>query len=292
MCWDFFYRTFSRKNNNCVQALLWDIILHHFFFTAYIICFLIPPVYVWLNSCAALTMEISTIFLNLNFLAKWYGCSDSVIFKFKCGFLISWFLVRVPISFIYYPLYLSTYWSQMQEEWPFDKLIGVILLPLGNGIMQSIWTVQIIQKAYKSLTKKADDVVGVDNFDLVQELDQLVPKGDGNDTKKDEWFIYGLDCWCWMLRIPCFDSVFRIVTRTLLLSWIDCSFSPVVNSVALYGQSCRSFLEWSSCSTPLTSFVVFVESLEQKKTIKLVVRPPHKSLIISQKWVIIDGIFR
>ena len=74
----------------------------------------------------------------------------------------------------------------MQEEWPFDKLIGVILLPLGNGIMQSIWTVQIIQKAYKSLTKKADDVVGVDNFDLVQELDQLVPKGDGNDTKKDE----------------------------------------------------------------------------------------------------------
>ena len=82
-----------------LKILMWDVILHHLFFIIRCLCQQIPlPHYAWITACAAYTMEVSTIFLNGNFMAKWYKCSESVIFRFKLGFLISSFLMRVQVT--------------------------------------------------------------------------------------------------------------------------------------------------------------------------------------------------
>ena len=150
-----------------LKALMWDVILHHLLF---IICCLwqqIPlPHYAWITACAAYIMEVSTIFLNGNFMAKWYKCSESVIFRFKLGFLISWFLVRVPVTFVFFPGYWILYGKRVWLEFPIDKAMAIIVLPAANLVMQSIWTLHITKKAYKTLMKKKDHSPKIDNFDL------------------------------------------------------------------------------------------------------------------------------
>lgn len=147
--------------------LSWDVILHHILFLAVMLFMEIPiPQYLWVVGTFAYTMEVSTVFLNCKFFAKWYQCSESVVLKFKYAFLAAWMLVRAPISLVVPPIYLILFGEQMFEQYPLHKFIGALLLCLGNVVLQGIWTVLILRKAYNTFTNKKDDVTAVDNIDL------------------------------------------------------------------------------------------------------------------------------
>ena len=157
------------------KSILWDVILHHLFFIIALLAMEYPdPAYFWIIVCALYSMEISTIFLNGQFMAKWYKLSESVIFRFKMGFLISWFVVRVPVSFVIIPGYLYLHWDRMWEEIPFRNCVVYMVEAASNAIMQSIWTVLIVRKTYRVLfgvKRGADTVKSVDSFDLVSDFE-------------------------------------------------------------------------------------------------------------------------
>ena len=152
-----------------MKNLFWDILVHHLCFMAVAMWMELPiPQYGWICQSCGMAMEASTVFLNGQFLAKWYKCSESVIFKLKCGFLAAWFLVRVPISFGLAPAFWIILGRKVFEEYPVDKIIGTLVMTLANTGMQSLWTVLIIRKTYRTFVKKGDDadVKDADNFDL------------------------------------------------------------------------------------------------------------------------------
>merc|ERR1719295_1523854 len=148
------------------MSLLWDVILHHVIFIACVIA-LMHIMNGWIVISGLLSMEISTIFLNGQFMAKWYKCSESIIFKFKLGFVISWLLVRVPVALIGMPIYCYLYGGRMLTEWTLAKGVGYLAGSVSIILLQLYWTILILKKMYRTLFAK-DTVSEVDNFDLVQ----------------------------------------------------------------------------------------------------------------------------
>jgi len=146
-----------------------DVLIHHCFALSVIPWMTIPiPKYAWFMITIAFSFEISTIFLNGTFFCKWYNKSDSLTMKYKLGFLISWFLVRVPGS-IGLIVWLILFRERLYNEYPLTKFIGVVALSGFNFLMQGLWTVLIVRKTYKTLaaSDNAQDGSGaVDGFDL------------------------------------------------------------------------------------------------------------------------------
>lgn len=154
-----------------LSSLLWDVILHHLTFIACVMAMM----YImngWIIISGLLTMEFSTIFLNAQFMAKWYKCSESFIFKLKLGFLATWFSVRVPVALVGIPIYFYLYAERLWKEWPPSKAIAYWTGMIAILIMQLMWTILIVQKTYRTLFDK-DTVTAVDNFDLVPERDSI-----------------------------------------------------------------------------------------------------------------------
>lgn len=151
-----------------LDALHWDVIAHHILFTLELASIGYPDlIYQWWPICHMYTMEISTIFLNGQFLAKWYRMSESVIFKFKMGFLISWFTVRVPVAFVVMPGYLYLYWDIVRTELPMRYLVGYIVGATMSAALQSMWTVALIKKVFVTFYgAKVSEEPGK-NFDLM-----------------------------------------------------------------------------------------------------------------------------
>ena len=143
-----------------------DVLIHHCFAMSVIPWMMIPtPRYAWFMITIAFSFEFSTIFLNGTFFCKWYDQSEALTMKFKLGFLLSWFLVRVPGS-IGLIIWMGLYGDRLLNEYPTDKFIGVIILCSFNFIMQSMWTVLIIRKTYRTLTATDSQNDAVDGFDL------------------------------------------------------------------------------------------------------------------------------
>ena len=156
-----------------LPSILRDIILHHVVFIGSVIVIQFPlPLYGWIVISGLLSMEISTVFLNGQFMAKWYKCSESFIFKFKLGFVISWLLVRVPAT-IALSAYCYLFGYRMVTEWPLVKGVTYLLASAAIIILQLFWTVLIIKKMYRTLVAK-DTVSEVDNFDLVDKESESV----------------------------------------------------------------------------------------------------------------------
>ena len=145
-----------------------DVLIHHCFALSVIPWMTIPiPQYAWFILSIAFSFEFSTIFLNATFFCKWYNKSESVTIKYKIGFLISWFIVRVPGT-IGVVVWVIMFRERLYNEYPLEKFIGVILLSIFNAIMQGLWTILIIRKTYRTLTAKDNNQgnAAMDGFDL------------------------------------------------------------------------------------------------------------------------------
>merc|ERR1719361_511818 len=149
-----------------------DVILHHAVFIAVTVFMETPiPQYSWLCVACALSLESTTLFLNGQFLSKWYKLSDSTVLKFKWSFAISWFLVRVPILSIAIPIFFYKNWRQILQEWPMYKFIGSVIGFAAIWVMNNIWTVMIVKKMYRILLEEDNNVKAMDSFDLVSAED-------------------------------------------------------------------------------------------------------------------------
>ena len=149
-----------------LSTFRWDVFIHHCFALSVVPWMMIPkPIYAWLMMTVALSFEISTISLNGTFFCKWYNKSDSITMKFKLGFVITWFLVRVPGS-IGLVVWLILFRDRLYNEYPLEKFIGCIVLIAFNFCMQGLWTILIIRKTYRTLAKAENARDAVGGFDL------------------------------------------------------------------------------------------------------------------------------
>eukprot|EP01083_Nonionella_stella_P063920 166117_1 len=139
----------------------WDTLLHHGSVLIYMFWILIPePIYAWIVTEIAIAMEFSTIFLNASFFAKWYHAKETTIHNIKMGFVLMWFLVRVPGS-IAILVWIILFAERILKEYPHDKFGGIIFISTANVIIQGVWTVMIIRKLYRTFVQptctSADD---------------------------------------------------------------------------------------------------------------------------------------
>ena len=132
------------------------------------------PHYVLTWWAVVMTTEWLTLFLNDSFFAELNKVSDALFPKLKLGFLISWCLMRVPVSFILYPGFLIEFGAQMHAEIPSDQFIGVMALFAVPAVIQGILTALIVKKTYRAMTSKKDGETLMDNFDLMDQSTKAV----------------------------------------------------------------------------------------------------------------------
>eukprot|EP01084_Bolivina_argentea_P038653 71485_1 len=138
------------KNTKHKFKLRIDVVLHHIFAHLFIPLLEIPnPVYFWFLLSMASFIEISTIFLNIQFFAKFLNLSKKFKAISKFGFVLSWFMCRLPAS-IAMIWWLVHYFTNIKSL-PLIKSVSVSILVILNGIVQGLWSIQIIKKIIQYL---------------------------------------------------------------------------------------------------------------------------------------------
>ena len=132
------------------------------------------PHYVLTWWAVVMTTEWLTLFLNDSFFAELNKVSDAVFPKLKLGFLISWCLMRVPVSFILYPGFVIAFGAEMHAQFPLDQCIGMMAMYAVPAVIQGILTVLIVKKTYRAMTSKKDVETLMDNFDLMDQNTKVV----------------------------------------------------------------------------------------------------------------------
>ena len=152
-----------------------DLLIHHSVMIIPLFAIQYPdPIYGWPPLHALIGAEISTIFLNLKWFAK---MANKLTLKkyLDTGFIITWFFVRLPISF-YAFIWMVWYWKDIYNIFPLRQAIFGYLFGTLALIPQLIWTVLLLNKMYKHQKNKKMDPI-------MAELDQNIKLKDDNDPE-------------------------------------------------------------------------------------------------------------
>eukprot|EP01084_Bolivina_argentea_P079967 144912_1 len=142
------------KNNKKLKIPLDVTIIAHHILSLFPLAIEIPkPVYYWFYISLIMMLESSTIFLNLQIFGKHFdGTVAKKLRKYsKLGFVLSWFVVRVPV-------FVLIWWKIISQ---FNKFISISFVRSCIGLiafavltlLNGGWTVVIIQKIIGYLNK-------------------------------------------------------------------------------------------------------------------------------------------
>eukprot|EP01084_Bolivina_argentea_P002031 3745_1 len=113
--------------NKKVIPRRWDIIAHHIVCGLGFFLWEIPtPIYAWNIASLYPLMEISTIFLNLQWFARHYKHIKMEKIS-KILFLVTWLLVRVPIT-IYTASWLFMYHNKIFKNYPMHVYVSLMVM--------------------------------------------------------------------------------------------------------------------------------------------------------------------
>eukprot|EP01084_Bolivina_argentea_P082624 149584_1 len=147
---------FFNKYSKSIVPRRFDIVAHHFFFMLPLFLINFPDPYYWWPPLHFIALgEISNIFLNAQWFAKYFK-KKKLSNQLKIAFMISWFVFRVPTV-------VFAYWwtiKKFQEIWkttPIRVAICTLIILFGGSLPQIFWTRLIILKVYKSMFPNTTD---------------------------------------------------------------------------------------------------------------------------------------
>eukprot|EP01084_Bolivina_argentea_P217520 369272_1 len=143
-----------KKNPQFTIPLDWGIIMHHILGLSPLAIQIPKPVYYWFVLSLWLLFEVSTIFLNFQKLGKYFSTSKRFRKYNKFLFLLSWFLVRLPIIIITW--WRIIYYFKKFFDISFVRACIVFVTFLLFTLLNIAWTATIVKKiiAYVSNTEK------------------------------------------------------------------------------------------------------------------------------------------
>eukprot|EP01084_Bolivina_argentea_P071393 129829_1 len=121
------------------------------------------PFYCWNATSIVLIGELSTIFLNLQWFAMYFG-NKTLKKYFQVMFVISWFLVRLPaIGYLFW--YMVHFRDRILNEAPIRVAISTFTLISLITAIQIPWTAVIILKIIKHVMTKKNPNATVPHLD-------------------------------------------------------------------------------------------------------------------------------
>ena len=130
-------------------ARRWDVIFHHALsFPAFLIQFP-EPIYAWSVLSIAPFMELSTLFLNLQWFGKKFEKPKLKAISRRL-FLFAWFVSRVPVT-TYSAYWLIKNWYKIQRDMPNRVKYIVLIGPIFMISLQTVWTCLIVKKVVSKL---------------------------------------------------------------------------------------------------------------------------------------------
>eukprot|EP01084_Bolivina_argentea_P159006 276947_1 len=131
----------------------WDVLLHHIILVNWWFIGVWPKfIYGWNVYSIFYGVEMSTIFLNLQWFGKYFE-NKKLENMSKKLFILTWYLVRVPII-IYCIYWFFKYWDKINNDMPLAAKIYLFVGLIFLTPLQFIWSVLIIWKAFVSNTAK------------------------------------------------------------------------------------------------------------------------------------------
>eukprot|EP01084_Bolivina_argentea_P272617 464222_1 len=122
----------------------WKIIVHHIVALLPLLLQIPKPVYYWFVISLFPLMEISTIFLNVQQMGKYFKFSKMVRKYSKLAFISTWFIVRVPIFVVIW--WRIIYYFKKYFALSFARGIALFGGFTVLTILNTSWTATIIKK--------------------------------------------------------------------------------------------------------------------------------------------------
>eukprot|EP01083_Nonionella_stella_P007169 20717_1 len=142
---------FMRHNKHEIPRR-WDTIIHHIILLSFWIGVEFPkPIYVWNIFALFPAWEITTIFLNLQWLGKHFKHKKLERIS-QLLFVALWFPVRVGIT-VYCLYCLVKYWKKIRKDLPPRQSTTLVTCLIPFCMLQLIWTVLLIRKVYREIHK-------------------------------------------------------------------------------------------------------------------------------------------
>eukprot|EP01084_Bolivina_argentea_P099262 178432_1 len=146
---------FMNYNQNIVPRR-WDVIVHHILALGAWFGIMWPKfTWGWAFFSIALCMELPTIFLNLQWFGKYFKLKKLENVS-KILFLLTWFLVRMPIV-IYGFYWFIKYWKQIKKEWPLRIFIYSVVNAITMTPLQIAWSVFLLKNLWNTVKKSRID---------------------------------------------------------------------------------------------------------------------------------------
>eukprot|EP01084_Bolivina_argentea_P140694 247292_1 len=177
---------FYLKYSSQIVPRRYSVIFHHIIMGSMMFLINYPePYYGWIILAICPTLgELSTVFLNAQWFGKFFKCQKLAKYA-KIGFVISWFIVRIPL-FLFVLWWLIYYWKRIWQEMPLRVAIVSVAVTVGLLLLNIPWTIIIILKIIKATSKNkivapktAHGIsISLDLTKIHQDIGKKAPLGD------------------------------------------------------------------------------------------------------------------